>query len=214
MKSGIVSLVAGDGKRGVPADGAEAKTAPLVDPRAAAMDAAGNVYILERGGNALRVVDPQGRIRTVVGTGKAGNTGDGGPALAATMSGPKHLCVDADGSILIADTENHVIRRYDPRTGVIDRLAGTGKRGKGAAGLDPLQTALSQPHGVYRAKDGTLYICDWHERASAEDRKVIASCIENLFAGPAKCGGGRTFLSVARDPGVASNINPSQASRT
>ncbi|HEX8911438.1 MAG TPA: hypothetical protein VF796_03690 [Humisphaera sp.] len=160
MKTGVVSLVAGNGKGGVPADGADAKTSPLVDPRAATMDADGNVYVLERGGHALRVVDPQGKIKTVVGTGKKGIGGDGGPALQAQLNGPKHLCVTADGAVLIADTENHVVRRYDPKTGTITRVGGTGQRGKGAPGNDPLKTELSQPHGVYQAKDGTVYVCD------------------------------------------------------
>ena len=80
MKTGTVTTLAGNGEKGVPKDGAEATKAPLVDPRAALMDAAGNLYILERSGHALRVVDPAGKIRTVVGTGKAGATGDGGPA--------------------------------------------------------------------------------------------------------------------------------------
>ena len=117
MKTGIVRTVAGNGKRGVPADGAEAISAPLVDPRAVAADGDGNVYILERGGNALRVVDSQGKIRTLAGTGKAGAGGDGGDAKHAQLHGPKHLCVDRDGSVLIADTENHLIRRYQPQIG-------------------------------------------------------------------------------------------------
>lgn len=160
LKTGVVKHVAGSGKGGVPADGSDARTSPLVDPRAAAMDAEGNVYVLERGGHALRIVDLQGKIRTVVGTGKKGIGGDGGPALQAQLNGPKHLWVCADGTILIADTENHVIRRYDPKAGNITRVAGTGQRGKGAPGEDPLKTALSQPHGIYEAKDGTLYISD------------------------------------------------------
>ncbi|MGE3806058.1 MAG: hypothetical protein AB7K24_15415 [Gemmataceae bacterium] len=159
LKTGTVTTVAGNGQRGVPKDGALAVEAPLVDPRAAIADAAGNIYVLERGGHALRIVDPQGKIRTVVGTGKAGNSGDGGPALEATMNGPKHLCLDKDGSVLIADTENHVVRRYLPKEGKIVRVAGTGKKGTELS-ADPLKTQLNQPHGVFVHPDGTLYIVD------------------------------------------------------
>ena len=63
---------------------------------------------------------------TVAGTGKAGYSGDGGPALAAMMNGPKHLCVQKSGDVLIADTENHVIRRYRVVEGTIELVAGTG----------------------------------------------------------------------------------------
>jgi sugar lactone lactonase YvrE len=160
LESGLVDTVAGNGVRGVPADGAEARNSPLVDPRAACFDASGNVYVLERGGHALRRVDPAGRIKTVVGTGKKGFDGDGGDALKAALNGPKHLCVDRDGTVLIADTENHVIRRFHPADGRITRVAGTGK--KGAAGLDgpPLSAEFNQPHGVYVHPSGVLYISD------------------------------------------------------
>src|SRR6185503_46485 len=80
LKTGLVRTVAGNGERGVPKDGAKAVDAPLVDPRAVAVDREGNVYVVEREGHALRVVAPDGSIRTVVGTGARGDTGDGGDA--------------------------------------------------------------------------------------------------------------------------------------
>lgn len=161
LKTGQARVIAGNGEKGVPADGAVATAAPLVDPRAVAPDRQGNVYILERNGHALRVVDRNGKIRTVVNaSGKKGAEGDGGDALAATMNGPKHLCVDRDDTVIIADAENHLIRRYDPKTGKISRVAGTGK--KGTAGLDgpPERCELNRPHGVTVHRDGTLYITD------------------------------------------------------
>jgi DNA-binding beta-propeller fold protein YncE len=160
LKSGIVTTVAGNGERGVPADGAEAKNAPLVDPRAVTVDRSGNVYVLERSGHALRVVDSQGKIRTIVGTGQKGNSGDAGDGRQATVNGPKHLCIDQDGGVLIADTENHVIRRYSPADGKIVRIAGSGRRGTAGVGGDALEVELNQPHGVYVHKSGDLYISD------------------------------------------------------
>ncbi len=155
-------VIAGNGKKGKPEDGALAADAPLVDPRAVAPDRLGNVYILERGGNALRVVDQEGRIRTVVNaSGKQGGTGDGGPALEATMNGPKHLCVDKDNSVIIADAESHLVRRYVPTTGKIERIAGTGKSGSAGVGGDPKQCQLARPHGVtIHPESGHLYITD------------------------------------------------------
>ena len=132
--------------RPLPADGGEARNSPLVDPRAVAVDASGNVYILERSGNALRVVDPLGKIRRVAGTGQAGGAGDGGPARRATLRGPKHLCIDRDGSVLIADTDNHRIRRYLPRAGTIVAVAGSGR--KGALGLMQVMPATGRQYGV------------------------------------------------------------------
>lgn len=162
LATGIAKVIAGNGQKGVPEDGAIATEAPLVDPRAVAADRQGNVYILERNGHALRVVDPAGRIRTVVNaSGKKGATGDGGPALEATMSGPKHLCVDRDDSVIIADAENHLIRRYVPTTGMMERIAGTGSKGSSGVGGEPAQCQLARPHGVtIHPQSGELYITD------------------------------------------------------
>jgi len=160
LEKGVVTTVAGNGQAGVPADGAEAVNAPLVDPRAVTPDAEGGFYILERNGNALRYVDPAGRIKTVVGTGAKGLSGDGGPGLQATMNGPKYIALDRDGTVLIADAENHVIRRYAPKTGLMTRVAGTGKPGTAGLNGDPLQCELRRPHGVTVGPDGALYITD------------------------------------------------------
>ena len=162
LNTGTSKVIAGNGQKGKPVDGTMATEAPLSDPRAVAPDRQGNVYILERGGNALRVVDVAGKIRTVVNaSGKAGSTGDGGPALEATLSGPKHLCVDLDDTIIIADAENHVIRRYLPKEGRIVRVAGTGKKGSAGVGGDPTQCELARPHGVVvHPQTGELYITD------------------------------------------------------
>ncbi len=160
LAKGTVATIAGNGKGGVPADGAVAVESPLVDPRAVTPDGAGGFYILERNGNALRYVDAAGKIKTVVGTGAKGLSGDGGPAKDATMNGPKYLTMDRDGTVLIADAENHVIRRYAPKTGLITRVAGTGKKGTAGLGGSPLACELARPHGVTVAKDGTLFITD------------------------------------------------------
>lgn len=161
LASGKPRIVAGNGKKGRPDDGAVATDAPLSDPRAVAVDRKGNIYILERGGNALRVVSPDGRIKTVVNaSGAKGGTGDGGPALAATMNGPKHLCVDLEDNVIIADAESHLVRKFTPKDGKLVRVAGTGKQGKGALGSSPLECDLARPHGVTVHRDGTLYITD------------------------------------------------------
>ena len=161
LKTGIVTTLAGNGRKGIPPDGAAAASAPLVDPRAVAADAEGNVYILERGGHALRVVDRAGRIRTVVNrSGRKGATGDGGPAIDATMNGPKHICMDRDGGVLIADAENHVVRKYTPGDGRIVRIAGCGRKGTAGLGGPPLEVELNRPHGICVAPDGAILIAD------------------------------------------------------
>jgi DNA-binding beta-propeller fold protein YncE len=160
LKTGIVSTVAGNGNKGRPRDGDDARSAPLFDPRAVAIDGRGNLYILERGGHALEIVDRSGKIRTVAGTGQAGDSGDGGDALRARLNGPKHLCVDAHGHVLIADTENHRVRIYRPEDGTIQTVAGTGRKGTAGVNGSPREAELNQPHGVTVGPGGILYIAD------------------------------------------------------
>ncbi|GBD36266.1 hypothetical protein HRbin36_01387 [bacterium HR36] len=93
LASGTIRTLAGNGERGVPQDGGKATEQPLVDPRAAVMDKQGRLWILERAGHALRVVLPDGTIRTVAGNGKRGHAL--GAARQAVFDGPKHLCVTA-----------------------------------------------------------------------------------------------------------------------
>jgi DNA-binding beta-propeller fold protein YncE len=160
LKTGIVTTVAGNGEKGVPVDGADALASPLFDPRAITVDSRGNLYIAERNGHALRVVDTNGKIRTVAGNGTKGFTGDGGPARAALVAGPKHLGIDRDDTVLIVDTENHVIRRYSPVDERITRVVGSGVRGGAGVGGPALAVQLDRPHGVYVDGNGDLLISD------------------------------------------------------
>ncbi|MBA2113602.1 NHL domain-containing protein [Bremerella alba] len=160
METGRIDTFAGNGKNAVPEEGALATQTSLNNPRAVLADRKGNVYILSRNGHSLAVVDTKGRIHTVVNSaGKKGYSGDGGPAIEATMNGPKHLALDPKNRVIIADTENHVIRRYNPESGLIELLAGISERQGSALTDDPLTSQLARPHGV-RVKEGWLYIAD------------------------------------------------------
>jgi len=148
LKSGIIHTAAGNGTAAVPEEGAVANESSLLDPRAVAEDSQGNLYILSRRGHALRVVRPDGKIHTVAGTGKAHRTD--GPALLAGLNGPKHLCIDLDDKVIIADAENHLIKRYDPGAQTLSTLLDHGPGG----------TPLNRPHGVWITPAETLYVCD------------------------------------------------------
>jgi sugar lactone lactonase YvrE len=157
LKSGVITTIAGNGQQGIPVDGAMASESPLVDPRAATIDSKGNLYILERGGNALRVMDRAGRIRTLIGPANPPRSKNG---QERELNGPKQLCVDLRDNVIIADAENHLIRKYDPKDGTTVIIAGTGKVGSQLSADDPLQTQLNRPHGVFVHSSGALYLSD------------------------------------------------------
>src|SRR5215469_290708 len=159
LKTGTISTWAGIGTRGTAEDGAAIAGTPLDGPRALAIDKAGNFYLALREGNAIYRMDvKQGRLFRFAGTGEKGYSGDGGDARSAKLSGPKGVACAPDGSLYIADTENHAIRRVDTK-GVISTVAGTGERGDGPDG-DPLRAKLARPHGVFVDGGGVLYISD------------------------------------------------------
>jgi sugar lactone lactonase YvrE len=160
MKTGVISTFGGTGERKPSPDGAPISGTPLSGPRALDFDRDGNLWLALREGNAILKLDlAKGVIHHVAGTGQKGSGGNGGPALEATLNGPKGIAVGPKGNVYIADTENHVIRIIDAATGKIDLLAGTGEKGDGPDG-DPLKCRLNRPHGIYVAADGTVFIGD------------------------------------------------------
>jgi sugar lactone lactonase YvrE len=117
------------------------------------------MYLILREGNKVFAINPRRKMLTrIAGTGAKGYGGDGGRAKDATWNGPKGIAYAPDGSLYVADTENHVIRRVSLRDGTVSTVAGTGTRGDGPDG-DPLKCALARPHGLF-VHAGLLYIGD------------------------------------------------------
>ena len=103
--------MAGNGNLGDSGDGGRATNASLDFPTSVAMDAAGNLFIADFGGNVIRRVNTQGLISTVAGNGLCGYLGDGGPATNASLYMPEGVALDAAGNLFIADSGNSRIRK-------------------------------------------------------------------------------------------------------
>lgn len=160
MQKGLISTFAGTGAKGPTPDQARVEGTPLNGPRAIDFDAAGNLWLALREGNAIYKLDMRKHtLHHVAGTGKKGFTGNGGPARQAALSGPKGIAVGPDGHIYFADTESHSIRRVNLAKGTVELVAGTGQKGDGPDG-DPLSCKMNRPHGVFVSKDGAIYIGD------------------------------------------------------
>jgi streptogramin lyase len=159
-KTGVISTVAGTGRREFTGDGGPAAAAGINGARGVAFDRDGNMWICEREGNRIRRVDRKtGVIATVAGTGQKGYTGDGGPALQATFNGPKWIHVGADGDVYVVDTENQCVRRIEVRTGTIRTVAG-GRAGSEGDGGPALDAGMGRPHGCWVDEKGDLYTAD------------------------------------------------------
>lgn len=161
-KTGIITTVAGNGKKGFGGDGGRATEAMLNEPYGIQLDSENNLFIVDRLNYCIRRVDAKsGLIATIAGTGgKLGFTGDGGPATQALLREPNGLCLDGKGKLYIADVADQRIRVVNLTNGTIDTLAGNGK--KATAGDDgPFKNAtFAGPRAVAYGPDEQLYIVE------------------------------------------------------
>ncbi|MBM4438630.1 MAG: hypothetical protein FJ029_15715, partial [Actinobacteria bacterium] len=155
---GLVATAAGTGSPGVAGDGGPAVRAQLDQPVDVEIDGNGNLLIAELGGNRIRVVSPDGIIRTLAGTGRTGYAGDGGPAVSAELSGPQAVVIDGARQIFIADWNNRRIRRVGV-DGRIDTIAGSAA-GAPESGRVAVETRLALPLELAPTPDGGLLVVE------------------------------------------------------
>jgi len=182
--AGIIATVAGSGTTGYSGDGGPATAASLALSRVGlvsgvAVDALGNLYIADSENGRVRRVDPAGKILTVAGTGAAGYSGDGGPAVGAGLNSPQGVAVDASGNLYIADAFNNVVRMVNS-AGIIRTVAGSGARGFSGDGGAAVQAALANESALAVDPAGNLYIAD---AANSRVRKVSSAGIITTLAG-------------------------------
>ena len=145
---GVIVTVAGNGNQGSTGDGGAATGAQLLSPRNVVVDAVGNLYFSEFNGHRVRKVTPGGIISTVAGTGVAGFSGDGFPAINAQLDFPAGLAVDRLGALYIADSGNQRVRKI-LTAGIISTYLG-----------GSTSTLLGTPLGIAVDMAGTLFVAD------------------------------------------------------
>ncbi|PJA25697.1 MAG: hypothetical protein COX57_02035, partial [Alphaproteobacteria bacterium CG_4_10_14_0_2_um_filter_63_37] len=176
----IIQSIAGGSTWGFSGDGGPAKQALLDTPKSARMAPDGNFFIVDTWNSRIRKIDRNGIITTVAGTGAFAYSGDGGPAINAALRRPQDLDFGPDGSIYIADTENHTIRKIDSN-GIITTIAGTGSWGYlGGDGGPATATPLRWPGSLSVGPDGSIYFVDTFNHAV---RRVSPDGIINTIMG-------------------------------
>jgi hypothetical protein len=161
--TGVITTVAGDGQGGYVGDGGPATLATLESPAGIAVDRAGDLLIADEGNDLIRRVDhTSGDITTIAGNhhNGGGDTGDGGPATAATLETPTWVAVNGSGDVFISDSIKKVIRKVDHATGVITTIAGNDQPGYSGDGGPATAAEMLDPRGMATDGAGNLFIAD------------------------------------------------------
>jgi streptogramin lyase len=102
----------------------------MTNPFGLTLDRSGNIFVFDTEVHTIRRIDAaSGVITTVIGNTQRGFSGDGGPATEAMLFRPHNGVFDRDGALIFGDSFNQRIRRWDPATGIITTIAGTGEQG-------------------------------------------------------------------------------------
>jgi hypothetical protein len=154
-----ITTIAGGLGPGRAGHGAVAAEARLKHPSGVLADTAGNVYIADSNTCAIRMIDTEGRIWAVAGGNGDGSRGDGGPAIEAQLSLPTMMVLDSLGRLVIADRDNHAIRRVEP-DGTIITIAGGNGRGSSGDGGPATGAQLFCPRGLAIDPADALFVTD------------------------------------------------------
>ena len=114
LAAGVIRLMAGTGQPGFTGNGGPARDATLSGPKGIALDSVGNAWLVDTESHSIRLIDAAtGRLELMLGTGTRGD-GPVGKATECALNRPHGVYVDADGSVLIGDSEAHRIRVLRP----------------------------------------------------------------------------------------------------
>jgi sugar lactone lactonase YvrE len=199
-----IRTVAGNGKQGYSGDGGAAINASLNYPCGVALDAAGNLYIVDNNNERIRKVDTKGIITTVAGNGGKGYSGDGGPAANASLDTPYGVALDPAANLYIADRMNNRIRKLGAK-GIITTVAGNGGRAYSGDGGPAANTSLNLPLDMAFDAAGSMYIADYvNQRIRMVDSQgIITTVAGNGNDGYSGDGGAASKASLSRPAGVA-----------
>jgi sugar lactone lactonase YvrE len=156
----VIQTIAGTGQTGYSGDGGLAFTATFFNPSMTVSDSAGNIFVADTSNNMIRKITDFSTITRYAGGTQAGATGDGGPALSATLAAPYGVATDYANLLYITDMSNCVVRTVDPDTGTIQRIAGDYTRGFSGDGGPATSARLAYPRGIATDAERNVYVAD------------------------------------------------------
>jgi len=177
--SGELTTIAGTGESAYYGDGGPATEASFRDPSALATDKAGNLYIADGANNMIRKIDTKGIVTTIAGNGKHENSGDGGPAVKASIRNMDYLAVSPEGELHIVGMNSYSVRKIT-KDGNIVKVAGTGYQGYFGDGGPATKAMFKSPTAIAFDSKGNLYISDMGNNLI---RKVDSKGIISTYAG-------------------------------
>lgn len=205
--NGIINTVAGDGTEGFSGDGGAATNANLGDPDGLVLDPSGNLFIGDWLNNRVRMMDTNGIITTVAGSGAGGYAGENVPATDASLWSPYGVAVDALGNFFIADEDNDRIRKVDTN-GIITTVAGNGSIGYSGDGGQATNANVGYPADVAVDASGNIFIAQQFNYVIREVQTngIIFTVAGNGNQGFSGDGGAATNASLAGPTGVAVDV--------
>jgi sugar lactone lactonase YvrE len=170
----------------------------------------GDLIVVDYHAHRLWRIDGDGILHAFAGDGIPGDSGDGGPASAARFYWPHDLTQDREGNLYLSDLGNQTIRRIDYRSGIITRVAGSGRVGRGGNGGPALMAELDTTCGVAVDRAGNLYLSsEWANNVRRVDGRTGIITLfagqnaqPNLHGGPQR-GPGLSLMGYAGDGGPA-----------
>src|SRR6266571_518793 len=161
LDTGRITTYAGNGEREYDGDGHKAVQAALSGPSGLALDAEGTLYIADTFSGRIRKIDLATRtISTVAGDGTDYRYQGMPNEFSTSLSRPAGIALAADGILYITDSDNHMIRKWNPKTKIITAIAGNGTAQFAGDGGPAQACSLNYPFGAAVDQAGHLYIAD------------------------------------------------------
>lgn len=190
----VITTLAGTNSLGPP-DGTPTLQA-AIGPNLVTSDPQGNIYFIDQNTLVLKI-SAQGAISRFAGNGIRGYSGDGGPAIDASVNGPSGIYADSSGNVFLADTANYRIRKIDSN-GIITTIAGNGQDGVSPENTIAVNASIGESYSVAEDSLENIYFAD------SENNRIAKIDVHGLLT---------TVARKGKSPGYSGDNGPATAAQ-